>query len=508
MPLKLRATNIIMAAFVALGSAALLVALPSLAKVSGDKKSKAAQSKVVANGKKKAARSEAAGDSKSKSAQSKSVGDNKKEAGQSNVTDERDGKASKSEPAAADNAKDGAKGAEDAKTATPVAKSEPDFPKVVPTKDGKAEAEAKPDVWSEEEIAQAKAHCDKVLNGVEAVLEPAEPIKQGECGAPAPVRLISIGRSPEVTLSPPVTVTCDMVAKLANWVKEDLQDLAKTHLGAPVVRMSTMSSYSCRNAYGRKKTRLSEHGRANAVDVGSFTTSSGTQVDLLTGWGLTARDVQAIIAAAKAAAEKAAAEKAAHDKAGRKPGKAKTAGAELAKTSDRSEGNAKSSIVAKASAASAPDLPLRKAVVIAMAEAERAKGVKTAESAKTAKSAKSSIVARPSAPDLPVRKAVVIAMEAERAKVDRSKSVVRKTRGKRGSEVLAVASHLGGPDVDLASIAALDGKPLDSRSQFLRAAHSSACRRFGTVLGPEANDAHRNHFHLDMAERKRSNYCE
>jgi hypothetical protein len=28
------------------------------------------------------------------------------------------------------------------------------------------------------------------------------------------------------------------------------------------------------------------------------------------------------------------------------------------------------------------------------------------------------------------------------------------------------------------------------------------------VLGPEANKAHKNHFHLDMAERKSATICE
>jgi hypothetical protein len=34
---------------------------------------------------------------------------------------------------------------------------------------------------------------------------------------------------------------------------------------------------------------------------------------------------------------------------------------------------------------------------------------------------------------------------------------------------------------------------------FLRRIHQSACRRFSTVLGPDYNAAHANHFHLDMA---------
>src|SRR5690606_35939300 len=77
--------------------------------------------------------------------------------------------------------------------------------------EGSEPASAAPPTWTDEEIRDAKAHCDKVLRGVEAVIEAADPIKEGECGAPAPVRLISIGRRPAVTLSPPVTVTCDMV---------------------------------------------------------------------------------------------------------------------------------------------------------------------------------------------------------------------------------------------------------------------------------------------------------
>lgn len=42
----------------------------------------------------------------------------------------------------------------------------------------------------------------------------------------------------------------------------------------------------------------------------------------------------------------------------------------------------------------------------------------------------------------------------------------------------------------------------DERSAFLRAIHRGACEIFGTTLGPEANDAHKNHFHLDMTERR------
>jgi hypothetical protein len=42
----------------------------------------------------------------------------------------------------------------------------------------------------------------------------------------------------------------------------------------------------------------------------------------------------------------------------------------------------------------------------------------------------------------------------------------------------------------------------DERAQFLRDIHAGACKIFATTLGPEANEAHRNHFHFDLAERR------
>ena len=50
-------------------------------------------------------------------------------------------------------------------------------------------------------------------------------------------------------------------------------------------------------------------------------------------------------------------------------------------------------------------------------------------------------------------------------------------------------------------------KPKSAEELFLREVHKKGCEVFGTVLGPEANAAHRDHFHLDMAKR-RSGFCE
>ena len=67
-----------------------------------------------------------------------------------------------------------------------------------------------------------------------------------------------------------------------------------------------------------------------------------------------------------------------------------------------------------------------------------------------------------------------------------------------------------------AAIAGGDARPLTDaakeataqKSLFLRKVHESACGIFTTVLGPEANEAHRNHLHLDLAQRRISAFCE
>lgn len=45
------------------------------------------------------------------------------------------------------------------------------------------------------------------------------------------------------------------------------------------------------------------------------------------------------------------------------------------------------------------------------------------------------------------------------------------------------------------------------QAKFLRRVHQGACETFTTVLGPEANDIHRTHLHLDLQDRHSLNVC-
>jgi hypothetical protein len=302
------------------------------------------------------------------------------------------------------------------------------WPKVLPDK-----ADAKPAVvapWSQQEIEQAQARCAVLLKGLAVVAVPEAPIREGaQCGAAAPMKLVSIGKSPEIALSPPPIVTCDMIAALYRWLERDVQPMARKHLGGPVVRIDAMSSYSCRTAYGRTGGRLSEHGKANALDIGVFVTAGGQSAMVVADWGPTARQIAAQAAAAKAEAEKTQAQE------------------------TQGGGNAVNQPAAAQAAAPSP-------VILRPGMAVSIPGV---------------TVLMPGLPQ------------------DRSSGLG-----------LAPPSRLGGPKPPGSA-----APPGNGKAEFLRAAHRSACRLFNTVLGPEANNAHRNHFHLDMAERiKDTKICE
>ena len=62
--------------------------------------------------------------------------------------------------------------------------------------------------------------------------------------------------------------------------------------------------------------------------------------------------------------------------------------------------------------------------------------------------------------------------------------------------------------VPLPSSGANDVAKTSAEATFLRRLHKGACGTFGTVLGPEANEAHRDHFHFDLAARRRNAFCE
>ena len=327
-----------------------------------------------------------------------------------------------------------------------------------------------PTEWPATDIELAKARCTQLLKTVNAVTVPEAPFRQGECGAPAPVRLISLGRNPEVSFSPPALVTCDMVVALHKWIKEDVQPLSRKYLGGQVIKIETMSDYSCRKAYGRVANKLSEHGKANALDIRGFVTNKGQEAVVLTAWGQTRRDLERQIAAAKVAAQKAEALKAAAEAEQARLNAATT------KTALETAGRRIDT------QASVPRATIIEGVPGVAMEKDSGFGF------------------------APTR---LGGPKEEKAK-DKRKSK-REEAGAKAAKQEAVAK--AADDIDEATPAApgMVVAPVPApnpTTAFLRDAHDAACQIFGTTLGPEANDAHRNHFHVDMAERKVKKICD
>jgi hypothetical protein len=86
-----------------------------------------------------------------------------------------------------------------------------------------------PQTWSLEEIAAAQAECQTLLPEADFDFKILSPIRDGSCGAPAPVQLKGFKRDMKVDLHPPATMTCPLASALGRWMSEVVQPRASTH---------------------------------------------------------------------------------------------------------------------------------------------------------------------------------------------------------------------------------------------------------------------------------------
>jgi hypothetical protein len=298
----------------------------------------------------------------------------------------------------------------------------------------------KPDVWSDAEIISALRQCMRLLAPISAKIEVSEPLKQEQCGDPAPVVLRSIDN---VDLQPPAVVNCAMVASLYHWVEDTLQPTAQDVLGTRITRLRNLSGYACRNRNGsvHSADKLSEHARANAIDIASFVTADGRTIDVARDWGPTKRDEREAL---RLAAEKAREEK--------EQAKQHASGAKAKEEKPKKEA--------------------------AVERTDSGIGLKASDRRKY------KIAAR----------APLDTAELRRLGKGAPKAEVEPAPARKGD--IPAPTKPGPP------------AKLTEEGVFVHRLHKGACGTFGTVLGPEANEAHRNHLHFDLAVRKHRAYCE
>ena len=280
------------------------------------------------------------------------------------------------------------------------------------------------------------------------------------CGTPAPIRLSRLG---SVTFTPAALINCGMLQPLNTWITKDLQPAAQRQLGAKITKIEVMSDYSCRTAFGRVGRKLSQHAYVDALDIRGFVTTKGEEVVVLSSWGATNRDIAAAAAAAKAKEEQLAA------------AQTEAVNAQRDNLRDGKSGTGEAP-------APTPTAPRSARRAPAPSRHTRSGGIDKVTVILSGSGKKPAAAARLGGPD-------------DKLLADADKK--SKKALTQGAEKTAAIS----PEL-------LATPPTGPRARFLREAHAAACRIFGTTLGPEANEAHRNHFHVDMAERKVKKICD
>jgi hypothetical protein len=103
------------------------------------------------------------------------------------------------------------------------------------------------------------------------------------CGAERPFEMAGAvgGR---VQLNPPAMLRCPMIPQVERWIATVVDPAARRYYGQPVAEVKVAASFGCRPMNHVFGAKLSEHGRANAIDVSAFTLADGTRISVKEGW--------------------------------------------------------------------------------------------------------------------------------------------------------------------------------------------------------------------------------
>jgi hypothetical protein len=103
----------------------------------------------------------------------------------------------------------------------------------------------------------------------------------GGCGGEDLVRLeaVVLPDKHRVAVKPAAILRCAMASAIADWIRTDMLPLAK-NLGSALTDLDNFDSYECRGRNRIIGARLSEHGRANALDVRSLKLADGRSISL------------------------------------------------------------------------------------------------------------------------------------------------------------------------------------------------------------------------------------
>jgi hypothetical protein len=82
-----------------------------------------------------------------------------------------------------------------------------------------------------------------------------------------------------VAVKPAAILRCSMASAIADWIRTDMAPLA-SGLGSEITDLDNFDSFECRGRNRVAGAQLSEHGRANALDVRGFRLANGQSISL------------------------------------------------------------------------------------------------------------------------------------------------------------------------------------------------------------------------------------
>jgi hypothetical protein len=103
----------------------------------------------------------------------------------------------------------------------------------------------------------------------------------GGCGGEDLVRLeaVVLPDKRKVAVKPAAILRCKMATAIADWIRGDIVPIA-AKLGSQLSDLDNFDSYECRGRNRVAGAQLSEHGRANALDVRAFKLTNGKSIYL------------------------------------------------------------------------------------------------------------------------------------------------------------------------------------------------------------------------------------
>jgi hypothetical protein len=111
------------------------------------------------------------------------------------------------------------------------------------------------------------AACLGDLRALGVEFELADPI-EGDCPILRPLNVTALGQG--VAVAPDALLNCATTRALAEWVRDVALPAGASALGVKPTLIRHGSAYVCRNRNNDPEAKLSEHARANAVDIVAF----------------------------------------------------------------------------------------------------------------------------------------------------------------------------------------------------------------------------------------------